>query len=412
VIDLHDLQEARWFAGKHRRVAAVAEVGAFGAGGALTLAEVTYGDGGAAERYLLLSDGLCWGALLGALREAPFIGPAGRIELRATPALATLSPATGAPEHVPSTDQSNTLVVVDERLLIKAYRKLEAGIHPEIELGAALAGTSAPVPTHAGSLHHIAPDGSDTAIALLQEFVGGAVSGWEAPIEATAAHLHDGDHALDPYAAAGTAAASLHAALRHRFGTHPAPANTGTTWRAVAEAALDEAAALDPDAAAAAPAIRRRLAALDHATATPLHRIHGDLHFAQLLRTPARTLIIDLEGDPTAPLAARRAPDTPLRDLAALLRSIDHIGTAAARRAPGTDPTTFIAVATAAACDAYEHRAGAPVDRPLLAALELAAECRELVYAHRTVPEWAYAPRAGLRRLLQEPQEPEERPAP
>jgi maltokinase len=129
-----------------------------------------------------------------------------------------------------------------------------------------------------------------------------------------------------------------------------------------------------------------------------LSRIHGDLHFAQFLRTPDRTLVIDLEGDPTAPLAERRRPDTPLRDVAALLRSIDHIGTAAARRAAGTDPEPFIAAASEAALEAY-----GPVDRPLLDALELAAECRELVYAHRVVPEWVYAPQAGLRRLLQRP---------
>jgi maltokinase len=109
---------------------------------------------------------------------------------------------------------------------------------------------------------------------------------------------------------------------------------------------------------------------------------------------------VDLEGDPTAPLAARRRPDTPLRDVAALLRSIDHIGTAAARRAGDADPETFIAAAGAAALAAYEDRTGSAVDRALLAALELAGECRELVYAHRVVPEWAYAPRAGLRRLL------------
>ena len=404
MIDLEALRAARWFAGKHRRVAAVTEAGAFG--GALALVDVAYGDGGAPERYLLPAEGLAWGALLATLARAPLTGAAGRIELRPAPALADLLPAPGAAEHVPSTDQSNTLTVIGDRLLIKAYRKLESGIHPEVELGAALVGTAAPVPTHAGSLHHVAPDGADTTIALLQEFVADAASGWEAPIEAIAAWLRAGSAALlAPFAAAGTAAAALHGALRDRLGAHPAPAATGAAWRAAALAALDEAAALDPEAAAAAPAIRQRLAALDHAGATPLQRIHGDLHYAQLLQTPARgVLIIDLEGDPTAPLSDRRAPDTPLRDLAALLRSIDHLGAAAARRVPGSDPTTFVASATAATLGAYEHRASAPVDRPLLAALELAAECRELVYALRTLPEWAYAPRAGLRRLLRAPQ--------
>jgi maltokinase len=418
VIDLHTLQSARWFAGKHRRVAAVSEVGAFavGEGGraapALRIAEVAYAEGGAPERYLLPDAALGWGPLLRALRRGPLTAPAGRIELRAGPALEDLSPAAGAPERVPSTDQSNTLVTIGDRLLIKAYRKLEPGVHPEIELGAALTGTGAPVPAHAGSLHLVAPDGTDTAIALLQEFVDGAVSGWEPPIEAVAAQLRAGEAAspaaAQPYAEAGVAAAALHGALAERFGLHPAAPEAGAARREAAEVVLDEAAALDPSAAAVGPEVRRRLGALERAAGTPTGRIHGDLHYAQLLRSPGHVLIIDLEGDPTTPLAARRATDTPLRDLAALLRSIDHLGTAAARRAPGTDPQPFIDAASTAALDAYQARAGAPVDRPLLAALELAAECRELVYAHRTLPEWAYAPQAGLRRLLQRPQEPEE----
>jgi hypothetical protein len=40
------------------------------------------------------------------------------------------------------------------------------------------------------------------------------------------------------------------------------------------------------------------------------------------------------------------------------------------------------------------------VDPELLASLELVKECAELVYAQRVAPEWAYAPRASLARLL------------
>jgi maltokinase len=385
-IDLEALREARWFAGKHRRIDGARVVATF-ANGALRVAEVAYDDG-PAERYLLVGD-LSWADLL----RAP---PPG-LELRvADPALL----AARGPERIPSTDQSNTLLTIDDTLLVKAYRKLEAGVHPEVELGAALAGAGAPVPRHAGSLHWIAPDGTETAIALLQEYVGGAVSGWEAPIDAVAAALRAGTIPdTSPYVAAGHAAGALHAALAARLGTER-DATAPARWRAEAEAALTAAVALDPEAAGAEDAIRRRLAALEDVAAPLLTRIHGDLHFAQFLRTPDRALIVDLEGDPTAPLAARRRPNTPLRDLAALLRSIDHIGTAAARRADGNDPTTFIADASAAALDAYEAATEAAVDRPLLAALELASECRELVYAHRVVPEWAYAPRAGLTRLL------------
>ncbi|HEU4974026.1 MAG TPA: hypothetical protein VFT50_02970 [Baekduia sp.] len=404
--DLEELRRARWFAGKARRIRAIREVGRFTVdnGAGLALADVAYEDGGQ-ERYLLLDDGLRWGPLLRGLQRRPLDGPAGRLELRPSPALAALMPdAPDAAEHVPSTDQSNTLVAVGDRLLVKAYRKLEAGLHPEVELGAALAGSDAPVPAHGGSVHHVAPDGADTAIALLQELVIDAVSGWEPPIEAMATALRGEAAARDAvvafWAAAGGAAGGLQTALADRLGLAHDP-GAPARWRADAGAALAEAAGCDADAAAAREPLAARLDALIRGDGAPLTgRIHGDLHVAQLLHAPGRVLVIDFEGDPTAPLLRRRAPDTPLRDVAALLRSIDHVGAAAARRADGADPTAVVEASRAATLAAYRARASIAVDPGLLGALEAAAACRELVYAHRQLPEWLYAARAGLRRLL------------
>jgi maltokinase len=394
-IDVEALREARLFAGKHRRIASVRAVADWAV---LRVAEVAYEDAGASDRYLLLGADLRWAELL---RAGRVDGPAGRIELRASPMLKAL--LDGDAEAIPSTDQSNTLVTVGRRLLVKAYRRLAPGVHPEVELNGALAGTPAPVPAFAGSLHWVAPDGTDTALALLQEFVPGAVSGWEAPIEAVAAGLRAGTFDTDPYTLAGAATGALHAALASRLGASP-DAGAPARWHDDALAILERAVALEPLAAAAEPELRERLAALTAPRAAPrLTRVHGDLHFAQFLRTPDRTLIVDLEGDPTASLSARRRADTPLRDLAALLRSIDHIGTAASRRAAGAAPDAFIAAASRAALDAYNDATGTPADPALLAALELTSELRELVYAHTVLPEWAYAPQAGLMRLLQQP---------
>jgi predicted trehalose synthase len=175
-------------------------------------------------------------------------------------------------------------------------------------------------------------------------------------------------------------------------------------WRADAEAALAEAARRDPELAAAAPDVRRRLAEFGAVRPPALTRIHGDYHVGQLLRSggggAAEPLVIDFEGDTTRPLAERLRPDTPLRDLAGLLRCIDHVGSAGSRRAGDADPAAWIAAASSAAHAAYAAAAPIRVDRALLAALELAKECSEYVYAQRVAPEWAYAPRLGMRRLL------------
>jgi maltokinase len=385
---------ARWFAGKSRTVAEVRRTG--GAGG-LGLLEVTYADGGA-ERYLDVPAGFSWAALLAADGVVP--GDGGALELRRGPAFVV----PGGGEREPSTDQSNTLVVLGERLLVKAYRRLEAGPHPEVELLTAIAALDAPVPAFAGSLHWVPDDGGpDTAIAVLQAFVPGAEDGWEGPIERTAAALRAGPpYPVGEWAAAGRVAARLHTALAGAVGLAPAAAADLAAWRADAEAALAEAAGRDAELAGWAPAIRERLAAFGAVASPPLTRIHGDLHVGQLLRTEpeADPLVIDFEGDPLRPLADRRRPDTPLRDLAAFLRCVDHIGSAGSRRAGDADPAAWIAAAREATLDAYARDAPVPVDAPLLAALEVAKECAEYVYAQRVAPEWEYAPRRGMRRLL------------
>jgi maltokinase len=426
--------EARWFAGKGRTVTAVTRADALGP---LALADVAYEDG-EGERYLLTpEDAGAWAAIV----QNPPAGSHGTLELRRGPAFEALTGSLDG-ASTPSLDQTNTLVVLGGRLLVKAYRRLEPGVHPEVELLAALAATDAgrasdagatdaPVPRFAGSLHYVPDDGGEpTALALLQEFVPGTVTGWEPPIlgvvdllrgmrrekwvsQTQRSHLIA---AAAPYRAAGRATAALHAALAAALPTRSATQADRAAWRADAERTLGEAANADPAFDASLDAIRQRFAALDasqgaetaqDATSeisaeTLLTRTHGDLHYAQFLRTgDGRILTIDFEGDPTRPLADRRRLDTPLRDLACLLRSIDHIGSAASRRVDWADPGAWIAAARDQALAGYAELAPEPLDLPLLHALELAKECGEAIYAHRVLPEWAYVAPRGLRRLLE-----------
>jgi predicted trehalose synthase len=161
---------------------------------------------------------------------------------------------------VPSTDQSNTLVALGEQMLVKVYRRLERGPHPEVELLTALATRAAPVPDFAGSLHWVPDDGgTETAIAVLQALVPGAEDGWEPPIERAAAALRSGPpYPTDEWAAAGRTAGALHTALADAFGLAPAGRDDVARWRADAEAALAEAATRDGLLAAVAPRVRAR----------------------------------------------------------------------------------------------------------------------------------------------------------
>ena len=120
-------------------------------------------------------------------------------------------------------------------------------------------------------------------------------------------------------------------------------------------------------------------------------RVHGDLHLGQVLRTPDTYILIDFEGEPDRPLAERRRPDSPLRDVAGILRSLDY-----AAHVAGAGPEW-----AEAAGDAFLEGYG--VERsPLLDAYVLDKALYEVVYEARNRPTWLPIPVRAVTRLLQE----------
>src|SRR5581483_1501199 len=125
---------ARWYGGKPHPVAALGQLDVLELDtGALRVLEVTP-QGGRPQRYLWI-DGLVGEPLLGLVQAG---GCRGRFSFRPGPGLAALLPAGG--ERLIGHDQSNTSLVVGEREVLKLYRRLEPGAHPEVELGAHLTG--------------------------------------------------------------------------------------------------------------------------------------------------------------------------------------------------------------------------------------------------------------------------------
>ncbi|HEY0443305.1 MAG TPA: hypothetical protein VGC90_03695, partial [Candidatus Limnocylindrales bacterium] len=215
------VSEARWFGGKGAAVASIVLEEGFdlGVGAALAVVEVT-DEGGSRGRYTLpiatgegglvaARDGAgTWRALAVAVAEGRTIpslprragGAAG--PGRATAALvcrpasamraiAGDATAIGALGERPlGVDQSNTSVVLGDALLLKAYRRLEVGLNPDLELTAYLSeevGFEA-VPRLAGFVELVSSAGTST-VALLQEFVAGAADAYEATAEQLAAWM-------------------------------------------------------------------------------------------------------------------------------------------------------------------------------------------------------------------------------
>ncbi len=375
------LAAARWFGGKAGAIGRIEECDRLdlGGGAALSILRV---DG--ADLYVW-SEGDAAAALLRSGSDPE----RGAWQFRD----AGVALPAGAAARPIGLDQSNTSYVVDERLVVKVYRRIWPGVHPEVELGRHLTQTAGLdcVPAFAGSLHW-----NGHAVALVQEYVPGE-DGWAWG----AAAVQAGD--VEDIARLGAESARLHAALAG-YGTSAATAADLRGWRAAAGAQLEAAIASVPDGVAAElRGLRPRVLAEVDALATPaapvaLQRLHGDFHIGQVLRAAGgRLVVVDLEGEPTRPVEERSRPGPALRDVAAMLRSFDHLGRYVARELdPGCDVDGWITRAREAYLSAY-----GPVDGGLLRALEVEKETYEFTYAAAFLPEWMYAPVGGMRWLME-----------
>jgi trehalose synthase-fused probable maltokinase len=311
-------------------------------------------------------------------------------------------------------EQSNTSVVIGDRLILKLYRLLEDGINPEVEVSAFLTAAGfhqAPALVGSVTYRATAGDAADgvSALAMLQELVPAASDGWAWALACLADHGGAGAFTAGA-ARIGEITAAMHAALASRpeqrgFEVRIAGAGDETAWRASAGRQLELALeSLDgPDRArleALAPDLRLRIGALEAAGQGRVSRVHGDYHLGQLLRRHDGDFsVIDFEGEPARPLGERRLPGSPLRDVAGMLRSFDYAARTAARYGGGTivAADAWAAGARAAFLGAYGPLT--PGEVAALAVFELEKACYEVRYEANNRPDWTWLPLDALERL-------------
>ena len=414
-----DLAAQRWFRSKQRPIATVAEVERAPLGdAALVVLEVAYADEGQSERYLVLAlgdreplDGEgAWSSLVRAIgADEDLRGAHGRFVCRGTDALPSLKSEDFSERRL-KVEQSNTSVVVGDRLILKLFRLLEPGENPDLEIGAFLTDVGFPdTPAVAGAITYQPDVGEASAAAMLQELVPTTGDAWAAMLATLAADPMEG---VQQAARIGEVTAAMHAALASRP-DHPAfPARSASVgeaagWRASAERQLSQAIGVlsgtDHDRLVElAPAVRERFADTFGSASgqAPVSRIHGDYHLGQLLARPDGGFsVIDFEGEPARPLAERRLPGSPLRDVAGLLRSLDYAARTAQRVTPGFDADRWLAQARTALNGAYG--AIGPSEMSLLEAFELEKACYEVRYEASNRPDWLWLPLAAVERLVQ-----------
>ncbi|MEU0254477.1 phosphotransferase [Streptomyces sp. NPDC006184] len=304
---------------------------------------------------------------------------------------------TGLVARMMTAEQSNSSVVYGDTFILKLLRRVVPGVNPDLEIPLALAGEGCPrVPAPTAWLHADV-DTDAYVLAVLQPYVSGAGDGWELALR----ELAKGEDFTAEARALGRATAEVHTALARAL---PTVTLGHTQLRSLVDGMKERLTA----AVQAVPALRpyeRGLCSAYEALADlaaegrtwTAQRVHGDLHLGQCLRSPAgEWSLIDFEGEPARPLAERRMPQPPVRDIAGMLRSFDY----AAHSASVPDPD-WAHACRAAYCSGYAEVTGLDprTDPVLLRAYETDKAVYEVVYEARHRPDWLPVPLSAIRRL-------------
>jgi maltokinase len=314
-------------------------------------------------------------------------------------------------------EQSNTSVVFDDELILKVFRRLEAGINPELELLRFLTEKGFENIAQLAGWYAYQGKPMDTTLGILQRFVVGGRDGWELALDMLGS---DAEAFLPRLRRLGEVTGKMHAVL----GSDAADPNfcaeeTSAESLGLLTATVDEEIErifldlpenipeLDP-IRGRGEEVREQLRLLTHVGgAGRVIRHHGDFHLGQTLWAEDDWVILDFEGEPARSLPERRRKRSPLRDVAGMLRSFAYVASAAELQR-GVEPPEgweerareeFLA-GYRATIDQSLVPSGAAMDK-LLMVFELEKAVYELRYELNNRPDWVKIPVAGIRRMLE-----------
>ena len=367
-------------------------------------------------------------------------------------------------------DSTNTVAFLADRAALKLFRRIEPTPSPELEIGRSLTARGfRRTPSLDGALEYLRADLEPGTLAVLHRLVKHQGTSWDFAIEElrryyqrVAARVKRIDWEAARNRAGRTAtsrrrflrrssngicrarrcsAAGPRSCMRRsptiatrRFAPEPFDQDSlgalANQMRAHGDASLDLLAgrlsSLDEGARLQADAVlacRDTLVARFDSIRTVDDagrriRIHGDYHLGQVLRTEEDFVFLDFEGDPAQSIAERQAKQSPLKDVASLIRSYGYAAYAALFAFGVHAPADYAALEPWAktweqwTVDAFlkGYMAGAEGadllprdDRSgvlMLSAFTLDKALRELAYELHNRPDWVRVPLAGVHKLI------------
>ena len=315
-------------------------------------------------------------------------------------------------------EQSNSTVVLDERHVLKLFRRLEAGPNPELEMLRVLGLHGFEhAPLLEGSIEH---EGRplETSLVVATAFVDAVGAGWELVLDS-----FDSDPGWLPARAhrLGEITGAMHSTLASDSSDpHFEPEEPSAEAIPLLAARVDEQVerlfADLPSLPDLAPVesrtedLRALVRELAHTGPAGLFiRVHGDYHLGQVLWAVAEDwVVIDFEGEPARALPERRRRASPLRDVAGMLRSFAYAADAAPVLKGVDPPAGWVEECRTSFLEGYRST----VESRLLPSSEAGAErliglfeleklLYELRYEVENRPDWAGIPVAGVLRLLE-----------
>jgi maltose alpha-D-glucosyltransferase/alpha-amylase len=375
----------------------------------------------------------------------------GELRFECTEQLAGLGLDDESPVRYLSAEQSNSSVVVGERVVLKLIRRVNPGIHPELEMSAYLTAAGfANISPLLAWVSRVDEQAAPHLLLIAQGYLSnqGDAWAWTQHTLERAIHEQIEPDGLDALAELSSFAALLGQRLGEMhlllaapttdeaFQPRPSDADDSQRWSAQITAELARAFDLlaqhrdhlDGDSQSLVDDLQQQRDDLAQHVADLarqaqgglLMRVHGDLHLGQVLVVQGDAYLIDFEGEPSRPLQERRAKHSPYKDVGGVLRSFDYAAAMIVRSASTVDlpgPArqarqrvakqylhqsrhAFIEaydLATAAMPHAWQQAEG---KRAALELFCLEKAAYEITYEAENRPSWLAVPLHGLHGLI------------